>query len=382
MKRIAALDMLRGYALAAIMIDHMPDGVLRKYTLANFAVFDAAELFVLLSGFLVGLVWLTVEQRDGRRAAQWRFLRRAVQVWLALVIGGILLALLSRGLFEAGLRHTAVWSAYARWIVDFPVGYIVTVATLWMQPNLLDVLALYVVVLAFTPITVPLMLRWPWAFAAASVALWAVSVPLNEMLPNQRGQTNGMLFNPFAWQLLFHTGVMMGLYRRQFMPVLRRHATALNIFAVIYVIFGLAFAQLWRYGPEVKEIWYVLRDLVGSVDKWSLDWVRYIGILVAAWLVAVPLAGPMARLADTVVGRALAVIGRGGLVTFIACVMLSVIGDALMTVPGGAGTGLRLGVEIWTLGVLWLVGMIEAWRSGRKKRRASLDREPAGPDAA
>ena len=62
------------------------------------------------------------------------------------------------------------------------------------------------------PITVPLMLRWPWAFAVASVALWAVSAPLNEMLPNQRGETNGMLFNPFAWQLLFHTGVAMGLF--------------------------------------------------------------------------------------------------------------------------------------------------------------------------
>ena len=88
MNRILALDMLRGYALAAIMLDHMPVGVLRGYTLANFAVFDAAELFVLLSGFLVGLVWVGIEAKQGRRAAQWRFLRRAGQVWLALMAGG------------------------------------------------------------------------------------------------------------------------------------------------------------------------------------------------------------------------------------------------------------------------------------------------------
>ncbi|TKW68782.1 MAG: OpgC domain-containing protein [Paracoccus denitrificans] len=381
MKRIAALDMLRGYALAAIMVDHMPDGVMRNFTLANFAVFDAAELFVLLSGFLVGLVWLTVEQKSGRRAAQWRFLRRAFQVWIALVIGGILLALVSRALLEAGLVHTAVWSAYARWIVEFPIGYIVTVGTLWMQPNLLDVLALYVIVLAFTPLTVPLMRRWPWAFVIGSVALWAVSGPLNQLLPNQRG-TTGMLFNPFAWQLLFHTGVMMGLYRSQIMPVLRRHSTMLTTFSVIYVIFGIAFAQFWRYGPELKEVWYMLRDLVGSVDKWSLDWVRYVGILVAAWLVAGPLSGPMAWLADTVIGRALAVIGRGGLVTFIACVMLSIIGDALMTVPGGADTWFRTAVEIWTLGVLWLVGIIEARRSGRRKLAARGPADKDGPGAS
>ena len=103
MNRIAALDMLRGYALVCIMLDHMPMGVLRNVTLANFTVFDAAELFVLLSGFLVGLVWMKVERAQGRLAAQWRFARRAGQVWLALVLGGILLALLSRGLLELGL---------------------------------------------------------------------------------------------------------------------------------------------------------------------------------------------------------------------------------------------------------------------------------------
>ena len=86
MNRIAALDMLRGYALVCIMLDHMPMGVLRNVTLANFTVFDAAELFVLLSGFLVGMVWVKVEERQGRQAAQLRFLKRAFQVWLAPVV--------------------------------------------------------------------------------------------------------------------------------------------------------------------------------------------------------------------------------------------------------------------------------------------------------
>ena len=77
MSRIRSLDMLRGYALACIMLNHMPRGVLRQLTLTNFAIYDAAELFVLLSGFLVGLVWMKVEARQGRLAAQWRFARRA-----------------------------------------------------------------------------------------------------------------------------------------------------------------------------------------------------------------------------------------------------------------------------------------------------------------
>ena len=99
MRRNATLDALRGYALVCIMLNHIPAGWARQFTLTNFAIYDAAELFVLLSGFLVGLVWIKVEAQSGRRAAQWRFLRRAGQVWLALVAGGVALALTSRGLF-------------------------------------------------------------------------------------------------------------------------------------------------------------------------------------------------------------------------------------------------------------------------------------------
>ena len=55
---------------------------------------------------------------------------------------------------------------------------------------------------------------------------------------------------------------------------------------------------------------------VGTVDKWSLDLVRYAAIMAASWLVAVPLAGPFAWMAATGPGRALATIGKGGLVAF------------------------------------------------------------------
>ena len=90
MSRNATLDMRRGYALVSIMLNHMPLGFRRQFTLVNFAIFDAAELFVLLSGFLVGMVWVKVEARHGRWTAQKRFLKRAVQVWLALIIGAVL----------------------------------------------------------------------------------------------------------------------------------------------------------------------------------------------------------------------------------------------------------------------------------------------------
>lgn len=365
MNRILSLDMLRGYALVCIMLNHMPLGVLRQLTLTNFAIYDAAELFVLLSGFLVGLVWMKVERAEGRLAAQWRFARRAGQVWLALVLGGILLALLSRGLLELGFAHSAIWNEYARWIIEVPLGYVATLALMWMQPNLLDVLALYVILLALAPVLVPLMLRWPVAFFAGSVALWLVSVPLNASLPNHRVE-GGLLFNPFGWQLLFHSGVAMGAFRHRFMPLLRRHGAWITLLAAVATLYSLGMATLWRMGPEGKRLADILWHAVGVVDKWSLDWVRYAAIMAASWLVAAPLSGLFAWMAGTGPGRALATIGKGGLVAFVACVLLSVLGDAMMvSLPSGAT---RLGVDLWTVAALWLAA--HSWLAIKARRAA------------
>ncbi len=363
MRRNATLDALRGYALVCIMLNHIPAGWARQFTLTNFAIYDAAELFVLLSGFLVGLVWVKVEAQSGRRAAQWRFLRRAGQVWLALVAGGVALALTSRGLFELDLGHTAIWSEYARWVVELPLAYVTALAVMWMQPNLLDVLALYVVLLAAAPAVVPLLLRWPLAFAAGSVALWMVAGPLNALLPNQR-EGNGLLFNPFAWQMLFFSGVAMGAFRHRFMPILRRHAGVLTALAAAITLYSLGMAVPWRFGPEGKRLADAMWHAVGVVDKWSLDLVRYTAIMAASWLVAVPLAPLMAWIATSAPGRALATIGRGGLVSFIACVLLSVVGDALGSNLGGAGTAHRAAVDLWVIAALWLVA--EVWLNRRR----------------
>jgi len=359
MKRIVALDMLRGYALVCIMLDHMPIGMLRNLTLTNFSVFDAAELFVLLSGFLVGMVWVRIEAREGRRAAQLRFLRRSAQVWLALIVGAVLLALFSALLFRLQLNHTAVWFQYARWIVEHPVGYLATVALMWMQPNLLDVLALYVLLIATVPVMVPFLLRWPWLAVTISVTIWAFAEPLNALIPNQR-PGSGLLFNPFGWQMLFFAGVAMGAFRDRVMPVLRRHSSLLTWISSGVLLFSLSIVIAWKIGPAAKPVSQVLRQVTGGIDKWSLDFMRFIAILAASWMAAVPLARPLAWLAGTAPGEALAEIGRGGLFSFILCVMLSIWGDALdMTVaPGPANPWLRLAIDIWLVTAFWAVAAL------------------------
>ncbi|WP_410217934.1 OpgC domain-containing protein [Paracoccus sp. (in: a-proteobacteria)] len=373
MNRLIALDMLRGYALLSIMVNHMPISVLRWWTLPNFSIFDASELFVLLSGFLVGLVWLSVETREGRATAQRRFARRAFEVWRAMIIGAGLMALLSAALWASGRPHTAIWNQYAIWILDNPLGFLATVGTFWLQPNIIDVLAVYVVLIAAAVVLVPMMLRWPLAMAAGSLLLWWNAPWLNAMLPNHRTQ-GGFLFNPFGWQMLFFTGTALGLYRQQLMARLWPWRHLLTMGAIAMFAFGCTIVIAARIGESALPLREALKAVYGTIDKWSLDGTRYLAIVAAAWLVAVPLAPVMERLAASRPGIALQQIGKGGLWSFVACVLLSVLGDAFQMTPGGQPTLRRLAVDLWACTALWWVSALwltygAPWQRARKNRR-------------
>jgi hypothetical protein len=372
MNRLITLDMLRGYALICIMVDHMPISALRNVTLANFSIFDAAELFVLLSGFLIGIVWFAVEAKEGQRAAQWRFARRAFEVWRALIIGGFLMALLSAALLEIHMEHTAVWHEYANWVIHNPYGYLGVLATMWLQPNLLDVLAVYVILIASAPLLIPVMERFPLSFAAASAVLWWFAPVLNALIPNHR--EGGLLFNPFGWQMLFYTGVAMGLYRRRIMPVLMPHRRLLTVLSAGMFLFGTAIIIGAKIGEPARIFRGALKLVYGEIDKWPLDGTRYLAIIAATWLVAVPLAEPMRRFAASRVGTAMQTIGKGGLWSFIMCVMLSVLGDAFQMNPADQGMLRRLSVDLWAILALWWLSAVwmaygAPWQKARKAAR-------------
>ena len=55
--RIVLIDFLRGLCLVVMTIDHLPETLIRKFTLQGFGFFSAAECFVFLSGLVAGRVY-------------------------------------------------------------------------------------------------------------------------------------------------------------------------------------------------------------------------------------------------------------------------------------------------------------------------------------
>jgi hypothetical protein len=51
------LDFFRGLALIFIFVDHIPENVLSYFTLQAFQFFDAAEVFIFVSGYTAAFVY-------------------------------------------------------------------------------------------------------------------------------------------------------------------------------------------------------------------------------------------------------------------------------------------------------------------------------------
>ena len=91
-----------------------------------------------------------------------------------------------------------------------PYQAIVETVLLKFRPVNLDVLPLYIVLLAAFPFALPALLRWPYAVILVSVALYAVTSHFNWNLPGYPDE-KVWFFNPMAWQVVFYSGAVLAV---------------------------------------------------------------------------------------------------------------------------------------------------------------------------
>ena len=214
-ERDLRIDLLRGLALLFIFIDHIPDNGLAHFTLRNFGFADAAEVFVLLAGFSAVLAYQRSFEREGFRAGAARVMDRVrdIYLWhLALV-----------AFCAIGLTVAAVWfenPMYSHNIGvhvfgESPAAATFFAATLINQPNMLNILPLYIVLmLVWVPFVLWLLPRRPWQMLFVSASLWLIASLLQLNLPSQQAP-QGWVFNPFAWQLLITVGALAAHFSRE-----------------------------------------------------------------------------------------------------------------------------------------------------------------------
>src|SRR5262245_35212005 len=167
-KRDLRLDLLRGFAVIAMIADHIGGERSWLYTITGGDAFfvSAAEVFVFISGLLMGLIYAGVIAREGLGAALMKSLHRAWTLYLLTVTLTLTFTLLSA---QWGLG----WGAAAT-DTSWP-DLVISVLTLHRTIFLTDILLLYtLLVLAAVPILV-LLAHGQSAFVlASSWGLWTL----------------------------------------------------------------------------------------------------------------------------------------------------------------------------------------------------------------
>jgi hypothetical protein len=204
-QRDPRIDVMRGLALLMIFVDHMPADWLNRATIHNFGFCDAAEVFVILAGMSSMLAYGKIFKRDGAKAALRKITVRCVRIYLFQI--GLLLTTLGVVPIWSHLYHLTPKPIAP--ILDAPVEGLEHGLTLRALPKYLDILPLYVALLAVFPLIYFAIRRNELLALGGSALVWFAANLIPSLdLPNWiSGQ--GWYFDPFAWQFLFTIGALL-----------------------------------------------------------------------------------------------------------------------------------------------------------------------------
>ena len=217
MTRRWELDALRGLMLVLMTFTHLPTRLADPLG-QPLGFVSAAEGFVMLSGYMAGIVYTLRARRDGTPVMQEAFVRRAVKVY-ACQVALLVFLFAVVGFIDLFTDETAIGNLTRFFHAD-PVAALFGAALLLYNPPLLDILPMYILFLLASPVLLMHGLRGGWrVILAGSLALWVGSqfglgawlydgaIALTG-LPVPPGETGA--FATLAWQFLWVLGLWMG----------------------------------------------------------------------------------------------------------------------------------------------------------------------------
>lgn len=203
--------MFRGVALLLILWAHLrrdmvgADHLLFRMNPAGWALSDAADMFVFLSGVVYGLAYRRPYAHGGARAVLTKSVLRAWELYLVnLLTFAFVVALVAWAALDLAPEATRTVRAVAA-LLDRPFETLRGAPLLEFGLPFFDILVLYIGLLLLAPgLYVALRWRW-WAGLGASLGLYGIA---------QAGvNPTGAFFNLFAWQLPFVLGAALSTYR-------------------------------------------------------------------------------------------------------------------------------------------------------------------------
>lgn len=357
------LDLFRGLALWFIFLDHIPTNIVSWLTVRNYGFSDATEIFVFISGYTAVIAYGRMLDKEGWPRTAARIYRRVWQLYVAHIL-----------LFVAFTAQIA-WVSIARdapalieemellGLGQNPYRAILEAALLKFRPVNLDVLPLYIVLLAAFPWVLPVLVRWPWAVIAVSVALYVVTCRYNWSLPAYPDE-KVWYFNPMAWQVVFHVGAACAVFGPG-LSRLDRYRTPLTVLAVAFVLFAALIALSWQYNPLERLIPAWVGRIIYPIDKTNIDVLRFLHFLAIAWLVriAVPIDAPALKWP---IWQPLRRCGEASLLIFCIGTFLALSGQVIVSHYEDSIVS-QIVVSVVGIAIMCVAAYIAAWFKGGGK---------------
>jgi hypothetical protein len=362
------VDFCRGLALWWIYTDHIPGDVLGNYSLGNFAMCDAAEVFVLLAGYGAGLAYGGVMDRQGYLHAAADTVRRAWTLYVTHIF--LFVVFTAQVAYSAQVLDRGFYLEEARLdvLADDPYNALLQALLLSYQPSLLNILPLYVMLLLFLALVLPL-LRWPMVLLGLSFALYAVARITGLNMAAWTGE--GWYFDPFAWQFLFMIGAVLSYAPPDPSRWPRR---LLDWLSGIVLVTGIIVIWVVDTHPRIRMALPapVIR-FVTDEDKTTLHPFRLLSILALTWIVVrvVPMSAGWLR---SRAAGPLVLAGQNSLPVFCAGIFFGFI--ARLGLEFNDGVPMQVGVNVFGAVAMVTVGALAAWYRG--KSRGIPTRAPRG----
>ena len=277
-------SLLLGIAAWFLFLDHIPHNAVSALTLRNFGFSGATDLFVFVGGYTAAILYGKMMLERGFVVTATRVFRRVWQLYAAYVV----LFVIYINLIGYVARKTAAPEIIHEFNVTGILGH--TIRTLiyglllQAQPLNLDVLQLFIALMAFFPIVLFGLLRRPNLTAAGSIALYLAARILDFNLstfPEGR-----WYFNPFSWQLLFVLGAWFALMGAKQLRTIRalQEISVLRVAAWAYLLFALAVTAAGKFPQLAEFVPGSVLDAFLPNDKENLAPYRVIHFLAVAFL--------------------------------------------------------------------------------------------------
>lgn len=361
-RRDARVDVLRGLALMMIFIDHVPANLLGWLTLHVFSYADAAEVFVLFAGFASMFAYGKVMVRRGFLAAMRKIGARCLRLYLVQVA----LVLFTFGLGAAWARYFGGLPFDDDLFRQYGWRGVVYGAGLYSLPAYIDILPLYLLLLAAFPLVFLGLRSRPRLTLGMSVAVWATAAWFPGVNMPRWLDSRGWFFDPFSWQLIFVIGATLALLlaRDGALPS-RRWLTVLS---AGYLLIGASQSfPFVSWGlPDLRPF----GEALPTPDKTHLGLLRILASL--AWIQVIFRGGAGRAWVANPVARALERCGRHSLPVFAVGVALALLGRLAMA-TFGEGAAMQVAVNVLGGGLLLALG----WRLDRPTRPAAHGGEPS-----